>query len=140
MYADYSFYQSHYYNSIQTEAEFNRLATRASDYLDFITAGKAAGYSDTAPAAGLEALKKCCCSLADQFQLIEKTNAFARSSEGTLASETVGSHSRSFRSGAELVAEQNVQLKGIATQFLWNTGLLYRGVGCCVHAAHCDVI
>lgn len=131
MYADFSFYQSHYYNSITTEADFNRLATRASDYIDYLTAGKAAGYTaETAPAAGLDALKKCCCELADQFQVIENANDYARSGDGKIASETVGSHSRSFRSGADIVTEQQEQLRRIARQYLSRTGLLYGGIPC----------
>ena len=140
MYASYEFYHSHYYNNILTEVDFNRLATRASDYIDRITNFKAAGYAESAPAAKRDVLAKCCCELAEQYQEIEGAQSFARSSEGNLQSESVGSYSRSFRSGAERIAEENARLYGIAEMYLAHTGLLYRGVGCCVHTAHCDYI
>lgn len=125
MYADYIFYTARYYGNSIDEADFNRLATRASDYIDYITLGKAAGV-----ACSNEAVKKCCCALAETFSVIEKAHALSASSSsegGEVASETVGSHSRSFRSGAETAKAYQEQLMSVAGQYLLPLGLLYRG-------------
>ena len=60
--------------------------------------------------------------------------------DGIIASESVGSHSRSFRNGvdgAQAVEAERKELANIARQYLMPTGLLYRGGLSCVHTAHC---
>lgn len=139
-YADYTYYTGDYCGNAIQEADFPRLALRASDYLDYYTQGKAARHAE------LPALKKACCALAEEYQtldhikaLAQKNLAYAMQSDGAeMASESVGSWSRSYRSGGESAAsavstakEYEAELANIAKRYLAGTGLLYRGGRCC---------
>lgn len=137
IYADYDYYCNEYFGNSIKEADFQRLALHASQYIDYITRGRAR--------ADIEEVKMCCCALAEQQQTIETAKELARASLSAGAaggaevqSETVGSWSRSYRSTGEIaqaVAEieengKTAQLD-IARRYLTNTGLLYRGGGRC---------
>lgn len=127
-YADYTFYQSSFHGDAIPEEMFDKYSARASDFIDYLTWRRAQDMADD------PAVQKCCCALAEQYMSIDalKTAASAKVTEdGIIASESVGSHSRSFRNGTE--AEQAVQeaeksLAAIARRYLLPTGLLYRGV------------
>lgn len=140
VYADYEYYTTTYFGQTIRESEFHRLSLRASSYLDYYTRGRAAQNPD------LDALKMACCALAEQYQMMETAqqaanksiSAALESSGGEVQSETVGSWSKSFRSGGDtaasvLAAAQTGQasLASIAAQYLAGTGLLYRGGRCC---------
>lgn len=132
-YADFCFYANEYYGKTVDEFAFPRLAIRASSFLDYCTMGRAKSYPD------MRELKMACCALVEQYQIIEQAEAMVRKSlaaslENTgaeVSSETVGSWSRSYRSGGEsasavLKATQNSQdaLYEIVRMYLGNTGLL----------------
>ena len=138
-YADYEYYITAYLGTAIEEADFSRLALRASSFLDYYTQGRAAQNS------GLDALKMACCAVAEQYQTIETAQALAQKSlaaslsaeGGELQSQTVGSWSKTYRSGGDsaqqaLTSTQAAQasLAAIAQQYLGATGLLYRGRGC----------
>lgn len=135
-YADYKFYKDKYFGQAISEADFPRLAMRGSQYIDYITQGRAEAKAD------LEAVKMCCCELAEQYQTIEAAQELARkslaSSDGAeVQSETVGSWSRSYRSSgasaqsaAQAAADGKKALYSIAMTYLANTGLLSRAGGC----------
>lgn len=133
VYADYGFYLSHFGGAMTAE-EFGRCARRASAYLDYYTQGRAGKN------AGLPALKLACCALAEQYKAIEAWQmqamraATASGEAAGIKSETVGAHSISYQSAAELsggataarkAAEQ--ELAEIAMKYLAHTGLIYRG-------------
>lgn len=136
-YADYDFYRNEYFGQTIGEADFPRLALHASQYIDYITQGRARD--------SMEPVKMCCCALAEQYQAIETAQALAHKSLAAGAgdgaevqSETVGSWSRSYRSGGDSAqsAAQAAEagrsvLLDIARRYLTNTGLLYRGGRCC---------
>lgn len=136
-YADYDYYKEKYLGNSIEKADFPHLALRSSQYLDYITLGKSKSSSD------LEAVKMACCAIAEQYQDIEAAQAlYKRSlasgiSDGAeVQSESVGSWSRSYRSGGESAqtAAQAADfaksaLYQIAQQYLAQTGLLYRGGG-----------
>lgn len=148
IYADYDYYVNSYFgNSIQ-EGDFPRLALRASQYIDYITQGKAkklaaVGLEDDSDA--LTSVKMCCCALAEQYQAVDTAKALAQKNlsagmeDGAeIQSETVGSWSRSYRSGgdsaqaaAQAAEAGKAALLSTARQYLAQTGLLYRGGGCC---------
>lgn len=130
VYADYSFYSNDYYGSSIPESDFNFLAARASDYIDYITMGRAAEKAD------LLSVKKCCCALAEAYQTIEKARTASISDNGELASQTVGSWSQTYHSGTETAAIYEGQLYGIAQRYLVATNLLYRGGGCQCQCFH----
>lgn len=128
MYADYKYYTDTYIGSALTVDEFARAATRASSFLDYFTRNKAKDYTG-------DELKMCCCALAEQYQIIENAQTQSMSG-GELQSQTVGSWSKSYRSGTETAAAAREALAGIATRYLAHTGLLYRGGVRCV-PSHC---
>lgn len=138
-YADFDFYTNEYYGQAVSETAFFRLAIRASSYLDYYTQGRAAKHPD------LIELKMACCALAEQYQIIDQAQALAtknlasamESDGGEVQSETVGSWSKSYRSGgdsagaaASVAANAQASLAAVARQYLFGTGLLYRGRRC----------
>lgn len=126
MYADYAFYTGSYYGTQIASTDWNRLATRASDFIDYITLGHAAAFVTANP--NETAVKKCCCALAERYQIIETAREQV-AANGDLQSESVGSYSRSFRSSAETAQTEDAEMKSLAHQYLLPTGLLYRGIG-----------
>lgn len=147
-YADYEYYATTYLGTAIKEDDFPRLSLRASSFLDYYTQGRAAKNSD------LDALKMACCAVADQYQYIDTAQALAQKSlsaslesDGELQSQTVGSWSKTYRSGGDsaqqaLSSVQTAQatLGSIAQQYLAGTGLLYRGRGCSCVPSCCDTL
>lgn len=137
-YADYEYYKTTYLGTAIKEDDFPRLSLRASSFLDYYTQGRAAQNVD------LDALKMACCAVAEQYQYVDTAQSLAQKSltasletDGELQSQTVGSWSKTYRSGGETaqqaaVAAQTAQasLSAAAMQYLAGTGLLYRGRGC----------
>lgn len=139
VYATFEYYISAYMGTTISETAFHRLAVRASAFLDYYTQGRAAQNPD------LDALKMACCALSEQYQVIEQAQALANknlsaameSDGGEVQSETVGSWSKSYRSGgdsagsaASVAANAQASLASVARQYLSGTGLLYRGRRC----------
>ena len=130
MYADYNYYTTVYYGTVD-ESAFPRLATRASAYLDYFTMGKAKGSPE------MDALKAACCALVDRYAEIEEVSAAARknataANSGGVKSESVGSYSVTYQTADEYRAmerELTAGLADIARMYLAGTDLLYRG-GC----------
>lgn len=133
VYADYSFYKNSFLGSAISEADFPRLALRASQFLDYYTLGKSRNNS------GLENLKMACCAIAEKYQVVEKAQKAVEESltdGGNLKSESVGSYSVSYQTASEKAKGANQAVidaqNGVvatARQYLVGTGLLYRG-GC----------
>lgn len=139
IYADYDYYTNVFLGNAIAEEEFPRMAAQASRYIDYITRNKAEKKAD------LPAVKDCCCSLAERYQMIDAAERLAIHSvkagsadTAEVSSETVGSWSRSYRSGgdsaqsaAQAAADGRSILLETARMYLANTGLLYRGGRCC---------
>lgn len=119
MYAEYSYYVSNYFGTDIAEADWNKLATRASDFIDYFTRGKASSYADS------DSVKKCCCALAERYQVIETSRASASKGNGEMQSQTVGNYSVTYRSGAEVTQAEKQQFASICFMYLGN--LVYRG-------------
>lgn len=134
-YASYEFYTADYLgNVIKTRDDFDRLAVRASTFLDYFTRGKSKANQN------MEELKMACCAIAEKAFAIESAEAKSSSANGELQSESVGSYSVSYRSGAEVAASLRTEMASVAREYLAHTGLLYRG-GCQnVCSAHCDCL
>lgn len=145
-YADYTYYTNTYLGTAIQETDFPRLSLRASSFLDYYTQGRAAQNAD------LDALKMACCAIAEQYQAINAAQALAQKalsasldSGSELQSQSVGSWSKTYRSGGDsaqqaLSSAQAAQasLAAIAQQYLGATGLLYRGKGCgCGYVPSC---
>nr|DAQ76001.1 MAG TPA: Head Tail Connector Protein [Caudoviricetes sp.] len=145
-YADFEYYANTYLGTTIEYNDFSRLSLRASAFLDYYTQGRAAKNAE------LDALKMCCCAIAEQYQYIDTAKALAQKSitsslenNGELQSQTVGSWSKTYRSGGDsaqqaLSSVQTAQaaLATIAQQYLAGTGLLYRGRGCPCVPSCCD--
>lgn len=137
MYADFNFYTTQYGGTLISEDEFNRYSRRAAVFMDYYTRNKLKAYYDQAE--DKTAIQMCACELAECYSLIEQTKAQSISNGGELQSESVGSYSRTFRSGAEIEAYLNAKMAGVMQMYLLSTGLLYRGVNY-VCPTHCDCI
>lgn len=147
-YADYEYYTTTYLGTAIDEANFPRLALRASTFLDYYTQGRAAQNPD------LDALKMACCAIAEQYQYIDTAQALAQKSlsaslesDGELQSQTVGSWSKTYRSGGDSAQQAlssvhtaQAALGSVVQQYLAGTGLLYRGRGCCCVPPCCDTL
>lgn len=149
-YADYEYYTITYLGTAIKGDDFPRLSLRASIFLDYYTQGRAAKNSD------LDALKMACCAVAEQYQYIDTAQAMAQKSlsaslesgeSGELQSQTVGSWSKTYRSGGDSaqqalssVQTAKASLASVAQQYLAGTGLLYRGRGCYCVPPCCDAL
>ena len=110
VYADYDYYSNVYLGTAISSDDFPRLAMRASAFLDYATMGRVAKHAD------LDAVKMACCAVEDDCQTIETAKALANKSltaslesasegAGELQSQTVGSWSKSYRSGGSSASE-----------------------------------
>ena len=147
-YADYEYYTTAYLGTAIKEDDFPRLSLRASSFLDYYTQGRAAQNPD------LDALKMACCAVAEQYQYIDTAQALAQKSlsaslesDGELQSQTVGSWSKTYRSGGDSAQQAlssvhtaQAALGSVVQQYLAGTGLLYRGRGCCCVPPCCDTL
>ena len=136
IYADYAYYSGVYMGAVG-EDDFTRLAVRASSFLDYYTQDRAKDNAE------LDAVKMCCCALADKYAVIEAAQALATKNlakaaagDAEVKSETVGGYSRTLATGGEsaasaLGAKDNARkmLAETCTEYLAHTGLLYRGGG-----------
>lgn len=135
VYASFEYYRDKYFGSvIQDQEDFKKFSTRASHFLDYYTRNKAKDFPD------LEELQLACCAIAEKFAVLDVANVRASASGGEIQSETVGSHSVTYKTGAELSASVRSEMAAIAKQYLAHTGLLYRGGGANVCTAHCNAL
>ena len=111
-YTDYSYYKDEYLGVAIAEVDFNRLALRASEYIDNRTGGLSKTYEDTG-----SLLKSACCAVAEQIQINEQG--------GEVASQTVGPWSKTYVKSGK-TAEQSMY--DCMDLYLASTGLLSRWV------------
>ncbi len=114
MYADFSFYKETYHGATP-EAEYTRLAVKASAYVDRMTHGRA----KTAIESDLEAVKMAECAIVDELA--------AQEQGGIVTSETNDGISRSYATGA-VVKSATQRIYDAAEVFLCNTNLCFAGV------------
>ena len=113
-YATYDYYTSGYQGKSIPEADFERLAERASEYIDYVTFGRAVNYGNANTA-----LKKACCAIAETYQLNEQG--------GGIVAETVGKITRNYAAGVSTTPTESQRLYRAASRYLSHTGLLYMG-------------
>lgn len=136
VYADYVYYRGTYCG-MMPEDDFDRTVARASAYMDYYTQNRVRRCAD------LDAVKMCCCALADKYAVIDAAQALAmrriKDAAATgeeVKSETVGGYSRTLATGADgaitaLNTGESAKalLADTCREYLTNTGLLYRGGG-----------
>lgn len=129
-YADYDFYTESYYGNVVPEADFDRLAARASDFIDTLTFDNLV---DGLPAdkRSQKRIKKAVCSLAElmyQIELAEK-NAINQAS-ANVTDINVGNISTgivtSVSSGSESISYATPQQIGASAKE-WSA--VYAAVG-----------
>lgn len=95
-YADFEFYKTEYGGKAIAETDFPGLANRAAAYINAVTAGAAARATTGNP---LYMVQMANCALAEITQDEDRLNAGTFTVEAQVASETVGSWSRSYNTG-----------------------------------------
>ena len=114
-YATYEYYASGYRGNAIPETDFERLAERATEYIDYVTFGRSQAYEDAK-----DLLKKACCAVADAYFLIDHG--------GGVVSETVGKISRNYAAGVSTAPTEEQRLYTAVSRYLLYEGLLYLGV------------
>jgi hypothetical protein len=115
-YADYEFYTTSYFGSVVPEADFPRLAERASDFVDTMTFDRLVDGLPTNERSQ-KRIKKAVCSLAElmyQIELAEKNATNAAVSGTSTAIGTGGSTTgivTSVSSGSESISYATPQQK-----------------------------
>lgn len=89
-YADYEFYTTSYFGSVVSEADFSRLAERASDFVDTMTFDRLVDGLPTNERSQ-KRIKKAVCSLAELMYQIELAEKNATNAAASGASTTIGS-------------------------------------------------
>ena len=89
-YADYEFYTTSYFGSVVPEADFPRLAERASDFVDTMTFDRLVDGLPTNERAQ-KRIKKAVCSLTELMFQIELAEKNATNAAASGASTTIGS-------------------------------------------------
>lgn len=112
-YADYEYYSETFLGDVIAQADFPKLAKRASDFIDEITFGRAA---DETGEDVVGKIKDAVCAIAEF--LSQQPKDF-----GIVESEKVGDVSMTYR-GARTV--KGLQ-RAIAAQYLARTGIMYGG-------------
>lgn len=136
VYADYDYYSNVYLGTAISSDDFQRFAMKASTFLDYATMGRAGKHS------GMDAVKMACCAVAEDYQTIDTARSLANKSlsvsldavsggSGELQSQTVGSWSKTYKSGGSSASEaigvtSNAQetMFSTAAMYLSGTGLL----------------
>lgn len=124
MYADYAFYLAgflHRETGLIPEEEFDGYSERAGVEMDYRTMGRIRG-----GLAGSDAVKKCCCELAEA--MYEYGQAVANGGGAPLASWSNDGESGSYDlSASDLTPESHAgRLSGICRKYLLRLGVLCR--------------
>ena len=121
MYADYNFYTEVYKGSLIPDTAFAGIERAASAYVDYITHNRIPA-SDL-PESVMEKVKMAVCAVADTCYKQESDE-----DSTTVASESVGNHSKSF-AVVKVAYKQREREKLLgAKMYLHGTGLLYGGL------------
>ena len=116
-YADYTYYLQTYVGDVIGEADFLRLATRASSFLDRLTFGRAASDTDNT-----DAIKNAMCAVAEEIYSVEQDGGL----DG-IASESIGSSSVTYADNSARRMVREARYQNAARQYLGSTGLMYMG-------------
>lgn len=120
-YADYEFYTTSYFGSVVPEADFPRLAEKASDFVDTMTFDRLVDGLPT-DERSQKRIKKAVCSLAElmyQIELAEKNATNAAVSEASTTTGSGGSTTgivTSVSSGSESISYATPQQIGASAK------------------------
>lgn len=117
-FADYEYYTETYHGSAVAEADFDRLALRASQHVDALTFDRAGAVIEAnEDAALIDRIKMATCAVADTLYELEQAG-------GAVQSERVGNVSVTYVNQQSEAA----RIAGAAKLHLGTTGLMYRGL------------
>ena len=116
IYATYEWYMTNFFGKVPSE-EFERLAAKASSYIDAETLGRAAALKETDPR--FVAVKRCCCELVDEL--------YSEEQGGGIASESNDGISINYVKGISNTKSTEEKIFLVLLRGLARTGLLYRG-------------
>jgi hypothetical protein len=118
-YVDYAFYTGTYKGAAIAQADFDRLALRASEAIDQMTHDRAAPVVEAATdTAMIDKIKMAACAVAEKIQELEANG-------GILTSESVG---RGFSASyASKLTSDTAVLTKIAKRYIGRTFLMYPG-------------
>ena len=119
-YADYEFYTTSYFGSVVPEADFSRLAERASDFVDTMTFDRLVDGLPTNERAQ-KRIKKAVCSLAELMYQIELAEKNAINQASAVAADTNVGHKStgvvtSVSSGSESISYATPQQIGASAK------------------------
>ncbi len=115
IYADYDYYLNTYGGTkIDDEDMFRRIADIASSEMALYAPGIT---------EATDAVKKCCCEIADVICSYEASMGSAR-----IQSEKVGNYSVTYASSSSMNVQRNEDIQSIIIRRLMNTGMMYRGI------------
>lgn len=116
-YADFTYYEDTYLGNVIAEADFPRLALRASAQIDRLTFGRAA--TDT---NNETAIKNAMCAVAEEIYAIENSD-----SSEYVTSESQGQYSVSYDPSSVEGRTDTERYSDAAKVYLENTGLMFGG-------------
>lgn len=127
-YADYTYYTGTYLGTAIASGDFDRLALRASAWIDRLTFQRAA--ADT---ANTNAIKNAMCAIAEDIQ-----NTEANGGVDAIQSESIGQNSVTYGAMSSKLASAGETYLQTASLYLGSTGLLYPGFANGEYSGHLD--
>lgn len=116
-YADFTFYEDTYLGNAIAEADFPRLALRASAQIDRITFGRAVTDTDNETA-----IKNAMCAVAEEIQRQEQGD-----NVDGVTSESQGRYSVSYGANSSKSRTNTQKIEDAAKLYLEDTSLMYAG-------------
>lgn len=121
-YADFVFYSTVYLGTAIAQADFPRLALRASEAVDRLTFNRASAIVTAATDTdAIDRIQKATCAIAEEIQKQDMTGV-----DG-LTSERLGNYSVTYGEGAQAAMTNAQRLSNAARMYLGSTGLMFRG-------------
>lgn len=137
MYATYEFYTDTYFGNNIPSADFNKWERKAKAKLDYLTYNRITEEMFNDEALG-DKIRLATCSVMDVLYNIDKAEKFMGTSDSgegkIIKSRSSGSESITYDTGNDVFAkaagntgEINRMCLSSVTEYLFDTGLLYRG-------------
>ena len=125
VYAEFSFYTGTYLGNAITEADFQRLALRASTFIDRLTFQRTAAVIETGTDPGLiNAIQMATCAVAEEIQKNEKREA---GETGVIASEKQGQYAVTYVEADDARQTADARIRKAARFYLAHTPLMFAG-------------
>ena len=122
-YADFTYYEDTYLGNAIAEADFPRLALRASAQIDNITFNRAAAIiTADDPDADVTAIKNATCAIAEEIQRQESSD-----NVDGISSESQGRYSVSYSANSNRSRTNQQKIEDAAKLWLNSTALMFPG-------------